>query len=83
MVLRAQEEQRGLGHAVYQVRDWVGKEPFIAGSWAITSLVRKGAKSCARQLVERFEALETSLIGLQATPEFSDRAVWDYWRLMG
>ena len=68
VVLRAQHEQKGLGHAVYQVRDWVGKEPFmlVLGDHLF---VRKGAKSCARQLVERFEALETSLIGLQATPE--------------
>ena len=68
VVLRAQEEQRGLGHAVYQVRDWVGKEPFllVLGDHLF---IQKGPKSCARQLVERFEELETGLIGLQPTPE--------------
>ena len=68
VTLKAQEEQRGLGHAVYQVRDWVGKEPFIL-VLGDHLFVRRGAKSCARQLVERFEELETALIGLQPTPE--------------
>ena len=66
--MRAQEEQRGLGHAVYQVRDWVGNEPFllVLGDHLF---VKRGAKGCARQLVERFEELDTSVIGLQPTPE--------------
>ena len=68
IVLKAQEEQRGLGHAVYQVRDWVGKEPFIL-VLGDHLFVRRGAKSCTRQLVERFEELETALIGLQPTPD--------------
>lgn len=29
IVFRSQDEPRGLGHAVYQVRDWVGAEPFM------------------------------------------------------
>ncbi len=68
VVLRAQEEQKGLGHAVYQVRDWVGNEPFmlVLGDHLF---VRRAAKACARQLVDRFEGLETALIGLQPTPE--------------
>ena len=68
VVLRAQEEQRGLGHAVYQVREWVGNEPFllVLGDHLF---VRRGAKGCARQLVERFEELDTSVIGLQPTAE--------------
>lgn len=68
VVLRAQQEQKGLGHAVYQVRDWVGKEPFmlVLGDHLF---IRRSTKSCARQLVERFEELETALIGLQPTPE--------------
>ena len=31
--------------------------------------MRKGAKGCARQLVERFEELDTAVIGLQPTAE--------------
>jgi len=68
IVFRAQNEQRGLGHAVYQVRDWVGAEPFmlVLGDHLF---VPRGATGCARQLVNRFEELETALIALQQTPE--------------
>jgi UTP-glucose-1-phosphate uridylyltransferase/mevalonate kinase len=68
VVLHAQQEQKGLGHAVYQVRDWVGNEPFllVLGDHLF---VRQGPKGCARQLVERFEELETAVIGLQPTSE--------------
>jgi UTP-glucose-1-phosphate uridylyltransferase len=68
IVFRAQDEQRGLGHAVYQVRDWIGAEPFmlVLGDHLF---VPKGAVGCARQLVNRFEDLETALIALQPTPE--------------
>lgn len=68
IVFWAQDEQRGLGHAVYQVRDWVGNEPFmlVLGDHLF---IRHGTKGCAKQLVDRFEELETALIGLQPTPE--------------
>jgi UTP-glucose-1-phosphate uridylyltransferase/mevalonate kinase len=68
IVFRSQDEQRGLGHAVYQVRDWVGAEPFmlVLGDHLF---VPRGTVGCARQLVDRFEQLETALIALQPTPE--------------
>ncbi|HUI71304.1 MAG TPA: sugar phosphate nucleotidyltransferase [Spirochaetia bacterium] len=68
VVLQAQGEQKGLGHAVYQVREWVGNEPFllVLGDHLF---VKHGATGCARQLVERFEELETAVIGLQPTSE--------------
>jgi UTP--glucose-1-phosphate uridylyltransferase len=67
IILRSQEEQRGLGHAVYQVRDWVGTEPFmlVLGDHLF---VPHGPVGCARQLVDRFQELETPLIALQKTP---------------
>ena len=53
---------------MYQVRDWVGAEPFmlVLGDHLF---VPRGAVGCARQLVNRFEELETALIALQPTPE--------------
>lgn len=68
IVFRTQDEQRGLGHAVYQVRDWVGAEPFmlVLGDHLF---VPRGETGCARQLVDRFEQLETALIALQPTAE--------------
>jgi UTP-glucose-1-phosphate uridylyltransferase/mevalonate kinase len=68
VVLRAQAAQRGLGHAVFQVRDWVGDEPFllVLGDHLF---IKQGATPCARQLVDRFQELDASLIGLQVSPE--------------
>ena len=68
IVFHAQNEQRGLGHAVYEVRDWIGAEPFmlVLGDHLF---VPRGGVGCARQLVNRFEELETALIALQPTPE--------------
>jgi UTP-glucose-1-phosphate uridylyltransferase len=66
ITLRTQTEQRGLGHAVFMVRDWVGNEPFllILGDHLF---VMKGQVPCAKQLVDRYQDLETNLIGLQST----------------
>jgi UTP--glucose-1-phosphate uridylyltransferase len=67
IVFRSQEEQRGLGHAVYQVRDWVGTEPFLL-MLGDHLFVPQGPIGCAKQLVDRFQELETPLIALQRTP---------------
>jgi UTP-glucose-1-phosphate uridylyltransferase/mevalonate kinase len=68
ITFRTQAEQRGLGHAVYQVRDWVGDEPFllVLGDHLF---ITHGPLGCARQLVDRFQELDTTIIGLQPTPE--------------
>ena len=67
VVLHAQKEQKGLGHAVYEVRDWIGSEPFllILGDHLF---VPHGARGCAQQLVERFQEMDAPLIALQPTP---------------
>jgi UTP-glucose-1-phosphate uridylyltransferase/mevalonate kinase len=66
ITFRTQTEQRGLGHAVFMVRDWVGNEPFllILGDHLF---VPRGPVPCAKQLVDRYQDLETNLIGLQPT----------------
>jgi UTP-glucose-1-phosphate uridylyltransferase/mevalonate kinase len=68
IVLIAQKEQRGLGHAVALARKWVGPEPvlLILGDHLF---VPKGENRCAKQLIERFYETEGNLIGIQATPE--------------
>jgi UTP-glucose-1-phosphate uridylyltransferase/mevalonate kinase len=68
ITFRTQTEQRGLGHAIYEVRDWVGGESFllVLGDHLF---VERGEKGCAKQLVEKFQELEVNLIGLQPTPE--------------
>lgn len=67
VVLHSQEAQKGLGHAVYQVRDWVGSEPFllVLGDHLF---VPHGPCGCAKQLVDRFQETDAPLIALQPTP---------------
>jgi UTP-glucose-1-phosphate uridylyltransferase/mevalonate kinase len=67
VVLFAQDEQKGLGHAVYQVRDWIGGEPFllVLGDHLF---VPRGTRGCAQQLVDRFQEMDAPLIALQPTP---------------
>jgi UTP-glucose-1-phosphate uridylyltransferase len=67
VVLHAQKEQNGLGHAVFQVRDWVGNEPFllVLGDHLF---VPRGSNGCAKQLVDRYQETDAPLIALQPTP---------------
>jgi UTP-glucose-1-phosphate uridylyltransferase/mevalonate kinase len=67
VMLHAQEKQKGLGHAVLQVKDWVGNEPFLL-VLGDHMFVPRGPHGCARQLVDRFQELDAPLIGLQPTP---------------
>ena len=58
-----QDKQEGYGHAVFCARDWVGNEPFLLmlGDHIYTSHVQK---SCARQVLEVFQQVNHSTIGL-------------------
>ncbi len=61
-----QEEQQGLGHAIWCARDWVGDEPFLAllGDHVYIS---RTERPCAGQLVTVFEG--ASLTALTPSPE--------------
>ena len=63
----AQETQEGFGHAVYSAREWVGQEPFLLmlGDHLYTSNTHVG---CARQLIETFEKVNRSVVGLLPAP---------------
>ena len=63
-----QEKQEGFGHAVYCTREWVGDEPFLLllGDHLYRSA---GEASCARQLLDLYEANQKCAIGLMKTPE--------------
>ncbi|MEI8243286.1 MAG: sugar phosphate nucleotidyltransferase [bacterium] len=62
-----QESQEGFGHAVYRAREWVGQEPFLLmlGDHLYTSDTPTG---CARQLIETFEKINRSVVGLLPAP---------------
>lgn len=61
-----QEVQEGFGHAVFCARDWVNEEPFLLllGDHVYLSDI---ATSCAGQVLEVFEQLGKSVIGIEVT----------------
>lgn len=62
-----QEEQEGYGHAVYCAKEWVNNEPFLLmlGDHVYTSDTEK---SCASQVLEIYEQVQQSVIGLTIMP---------------
>jgi UTP--glucose-1-phosphate uridylyltransferase len=60
-----QKEAKGLGHAVWCARNFIGNEPFavLLGDDIVQSEV-----PCTRQLVEQYEQVEKSVIGVQTVP---------------
>lgn len=62
-----QDVQEGFGHAVHCARDWVGDEPFLLllGDHLYAS---ETDVSCARQLLDLYHRVGTSVVGLKATP---------------
>ncbi|MBD3422504.1 MAG: GHMP kinase [Chitinivibrionales bacterium] len=62
-----QETQEGFGHAVYCAKDWVGDEPFLLllGDHLYAS---DTTTSCTRQMLDAYDRVETSVVGLKITP---------------
>ena len=62
-----QDVQEGFGHAVYCAREWVANEPFLLmlGDHLYGS---DEEKCCARQVVEAYEQVGHSVVGLKVTP---------------
>ncbi len=63
-----QDRQDGFGHAVYAAREWVNNEPFLLllGDHLYASHC---ASSCARQVLDVYDEVRRSVLGLMATPE--------------
>jgi len=66
VTLVAQDVQEGFGHAVWCARDWVGDEPFLLllGDHLYAS---KTERSCAGQVLDAYERLGRSVVGLKVT----------------
>ena len=62
-----QDVQEGFGHAVYCARPWTNGEPFLLmlGDHLYAS---DGPLSCARQLLDVYESVNQSVVGLKVTP---------------
>ncbi len=60
-----QKEPRGLGHAVYTARHFIGKEPFavLLGDDVVVS-----KKPCLAQMLEVYDEYRTSVLGVQKVP---------------
>ncbi len=61
-----QKEPKGLGHAVWCARKFIGDEPFavLLGDDIVESDV-----PCLKQLINQFEEKQSSVIGVQQVPE--------------
>ena len=61
-----QKEARGLGHAVWCARNFIGDEPFavLLGDDIVQSDV-----PCIKQLIDQYEQTGSSVIGVQQVPE--------------
>jgi UTP-glucose-1-phosphate uridylyltransferase len=66
VTLVTQDVQEGFGHAVYCARQWVNNEPFLLllGDHLYTS---DSEISCARQMLDAYERVGTSVAGLKIT----------------
>lgn len=62
-----QDVQEGFGHAVYCAKEWIGNEPFLLmlGDHLYGSDEDRG---CARQVVDAYEQVGHSVVGLKVTP---------------
>ena len=62
-----QDVQEGFGHAVFCTREWVNGEPFLLmlGDHLYAS---DNKVSCARQILDIYDRVEHSVVGLKATP---------------
>ncbi|XID93087.1 UTP--glucose-1-phosphate uridylyltransferase GalU [Paenibacillaceae bacterium WGS1546] len=58
-----QKEPKGLGHAVWCARNFIGDEPFAV---LLGDDIVEAEVPCTRQLIEQFERTERSVIGVQA-----------------
>ncbi len=67
VTLVAQEVQEGFGHAVHCARQWVKDEPFLLllGDHLYAS---DTDASCARQLLDIYDRVGHSVVGLKVTP---------------
>lgn len=62
-----QKEPKGLGHAIWSARKFIGNEPFaiLLGD----DIVQANGKPCLKQLIDVYERYHSSVVGVQAVPD--------------
>jgi len=61
-----QKEPKGLGHAVWCARSFIGDEPFAV---LLGDDIVQSDTPCLRQLIDQYEKTRSSIIGVQQVPE--------------
>lgn len=61
-----QKEPKGLGHAVWTARKFIGNEPFAV---LLGDDIVQSEKPCLQQLMEKYNDMQSSIIGVQTVPE--------------
>ncbi|MED3655677.1 UTP--glucose-1-phosphate uridylyltransferase GalU [Heyndrickxia sporothermodurans] len=62
-----QKEPKGLGHAVWCARNFIGDEPFAV---LLGDDIIKSDTPCLRQLINQYEETYSSIIGVQEVPDY-------------
>ena len=62
-----QKEPKGLGHAIYCAKSFVGNEPFAV--MLGDDIVYNEGKPCLRQLMDCYDEYKTSVLGVQTAPD--------------
>ncbi|MCY7485293.1 UTP--glucose-1-phosphate uridylyltransferase GalU [Paenibacillus alvei] len=60
-----QREPRGLGHAIWCARKFIGNEPFAV---LLGDDIVQAGKPCLKQMLEVYEQYESSVVGVQPVP---------------
>jgi len=61
-----QKEPKGLGHAVWCARSFIGDEPFAV---LLGDDIVQSSTPCLRQLIDQYEETRSSIIGVQQVPD--------------
>ena len=57
-----QKEPRGLGHAIYCAKSFIGKEPFAV---LLGDDIVYAPKPCLKQMIEVYDRYQASILGVQ------------------
>ncbi|MGX2961391.1 UTP--glucose-1-phosphate uridylyltransferase GalU [Peribacillus sp. JNUCC 23] len=61
-----QKEPKGLGHAIWCARKFIGNEPFAV---LLGDDIVQAEKPCLQQMIEQYERYNASILGVQTVPD--------------
>lgn len=61
-----QKEPKGLGHAIWCARKFIGNEPFAV---LLGDDIVRAEKPCLKQLIDQYERYNASILGVQTVPD--------------